>query len=127
MLGSFVPSESINACMQVVATAVAFETGQASITVKTAAVPHSGSVSVSLTTETTALPPYDGTAGLNAFKLTAEDWVGSQGRQLQYEFRYMRVNTPLQSKSHGSYSVGVIQCFLNSIQYILVHIEQDQF
>ena len=77
---------------QVVTTAPDFRTGQSSLTVSTAAVPSSGTVTVDLLTETSASAAYDGVAGVDAFKVTANDWVGIQGRQLQYEFRYMKVS-----------------------------------
>ena len=79
--------------IQIVTTAPEFQTGQASMTVSTAAVPSSGTVTVDLITQTSASGMYDGVAGVDAFKVTANDWVGIQGRQLQYEFRYMRVSS----------------------------------
>lgn len=79
--------------IQVVTTAPDFQTGQASLTVSTAAVPSSGTVTVDLITQTSASGMYDGVAGVDAFRVTANDWVGIQGRQLQYEFRYMRVSS----------------------------------
>jgi len=77
--------------MQVLRTNGQFATGQASLTVTTATVPTSGSLTVQLTAATTAADGYDGVAGLDSFRMVAGDWVGAQGRQLQYEFRYMQV------------------------------------
>lgn len=72
-----------------------FMTGQASLTVTTASVPTSGSLTVQLTAATTAAAGYDGVAGLDSFRIVAGDWVATQGRQLQYEFRYMQVDSLL--------------------------------
>ena len=71
-----------------------FQTGQASLTVSTAPVPTSGSLLIELASPTTAAAGYDGVAGLDTFQLVAKDWVGLQGQQLQYEFRYTQVTRP---------------------------------
>ncbi len=68
-----------------------FSTGQASLSVTTATVPTSGSLTVQLMAASTAAAGFDGVAGLDSFRVVAGDWVGAQGRQLQYEFRYMQV------------------------------------
>ena len=81
-------------------TAAGFKTGQASVTVATADVPTSGTVTVSLVSQSTAAGGYDGVAGVDAFRVAASDWVGTQSRQLQYEFRYMSVSTSLCSNVH---------------------------
>jgi hypothetical protein len=77
--------------VQVLLNSVQFTTGQASLTVTTATVPTSGSLTVQLAAASTASQGYDGVAGLDSFYIVAGDWVGTQGRQLQYEFRYMQV------------------------------------
>ena len=123
--------------MQVITTSPDFRTGQASLTVSTAAVPSSGAVTVDLITQTSATSAYDGVAGVDAFKVTANDWVGIQGRQLQYEFRFMRVSSLsfkisscsfhpkllflercqklyMQDVSHNSTSFPVCSCILTS-------------
>ena len=72
-----------------------FQTGQASLTIATVNVPTSGSLLVEKSGSSgTAAAGYDGVAGLDTFQLIAKDWVGSQGLQLEYEFRYMLVRTP---------------------------------
>lgn len=89
-------------CTQVATIGVEFKTGQASLLVKTAAVPNSGNVTVSLVSQSSASGRFDGVAGIDAFKITASDWVGMQGRQLQYEFRYMRVSKVLYTQNQAS-------------------------
>lgn len=64
--------------------------GSASLIVKTAAVPTSGSLLVERSSQTSARGEFDGVAGLDAYRLVAKDWVGTPGRQLQFEFRYMQ-------------------------------------
>ena len=80
--------------LQVVTSQQTFQTGQASLTVSTAQVPTSGSLLIELASPTTAAAGYDGVAGLDTFQLVAKDWVGLQGQQLQYEFRYTQVLHP---------------------------------
>ena len=80
--------------LQVVTSQQTFQTGQASLTVSTAPVPTSGSLLIELASTTTAVAGYDGVAGLDTFQLVAKDWVGLQGQQLQYEFRYTQVRHP---------------------------------
>ena len=64
---------------------------QATLTLTTAAIPTSGVLNVALLGTTAALPPYDAVTALDSFMLTAQNWVGEPGRQLQYEFRSLQV------------------------------------
>ena len=64
---------------------------QAALTLTTAAIPTSGVLDVALMGSTDALAQYDAVAALDSFMLTARDWVGEPGRQLQYEFRSLQV------------------------------------
>lgn len=57
----------------------------------TAAIPTSGVLDVALIGSTSATASYDAVAALDSFMLTARDWVGEAGRQLQYEFRALQV------------------------------------
>ncbi|KAK9787018.1 hypothetical protein WJX73_007598 [Symbiochloris irregularis] len=65
--------------------------GQATLALATAPVPTSGVLHVRLEEPSAATPPYDAVAALDAFMLTAQDWVGQPERQLQYEFRALQV------------------------------------
>ena len=57
----------------------------------TAGLPSSGVLQVALQGSTAAEPPYEALAAQDSFMLTAKDWVGEPGRQLQYEFRFQQV------------------------------------
>ena len=57
----------------------------------TAGLPSSGVLQVALQGSTAAEPPYEAVAAQDSFMLTAKDWVGEPGRQLQYEFRFQQV------------------------------------
>ena len=46
---------------------------------------------VALQGSTAAQEPYEAVAAQDSFMLTAKDWVGDPGRQLQYEFRFQQV------------------------------------
>ena len=54
-------------------------------------VPSSGVLQVALQGTSTAAEPYQALAAVDRFMLTAKDWVGQPGRQLQYEFRFQQV------------------------------------
>ena len=72
---------------------------QASLDVATAGVPSSGVLQVALQGVTAAQAPYEAVAAQDRFMLTAKDWVGDPGRQLQYEFRFQQVRCG--SGAHG--------------------------
>lgn len=64
---------------------------QATLALTTTAIPTSGVLDIALLGSTAATPPYDAVAAVDSFMLTARDWVGQPGRQLQYEFRALQV------------------------------------
>ena len=63
---------------------------QASLNVTTESLPSSGVLQVALQGQSAAVQPYDAVAAVDTFMLTAKDWVGQAGRQLQYEFRFLQ-------------------------------------
>lgn len=67
---------------------------QASLDVTTESLPSSGVLQVALQVQSAAAEAYDAVAAVDTFMLTAKDWVGQAGRQLQYEFRFLQASCP---------------------------------